>query len=204
LAGEPLIWHTLQSAGQVVEMDLLVVSTDDAEIGGVAQGYGVRVINRPTELAADNSSTETALLHALDVLEAEGQRFDVILVLEPTSPLRSSRTILNAITTCVEGVAPSVLGVRETRENIGFVKDGLFCSMVPGAPRRRQDRSPLYVESSTIYACRVEYLRRTGTLVAENWGALVVPAEEVADINTEEDFLRLEFLMEKRRQTNND
>lgn len=204
LAGEPLIGHSLRSAGQVAEIDLLVVSTDDAEIGGVARKYGVRVIDRPTELAADNSSTEAALLHALDVLEVEGQHFDVILVLEPTSPLRSAHTILNAIVTCVEGSAPSVLAVRETRENIGFVRDGLFCPVVPGAPRRRQDRNPLYVESSTVYACRVEYLRCSGTLVAENWGALVVPEEEVADVNTEEDFWWLEFLMEKRRRKNND
>lgn len=204
LAGEPLIGHSLRSAGQVAEIDLLVVSTDDAEIGEVARKYGVRVIDRPAELAADNSSTEAALLHALDVLEAEGQQFDVILVLEPTSPLRSARTILNAIVTCVEGSAPSVLAVRETRENIGFVRDGLFRPVVPGAPRRRQDRNPFYVESSTIYACWVDYLRSTGTLVAENWGALVVPEEEVADINTEEDFWWLEFLMEKRRQKSND
>lgn len=204
LAGEPLIGHSLRSAGQVAEIDLLVVSTDDAEIGEIAQKYGVRVINRPVELAADNSSTEVALLHALEVLEVEGQKFDVILVLEPTSPLRSPRTILNAIAACVDGSAPSVLAVRETKENIGFVRDGLFRPVVPGAPRRRQDRNPFYVESSTVYACRVGYLRGTGTLVAENWGALVVPEEEVADINTEEDFWWIEFLMEKRRQKNND
>jgi len=183
---------------------MLVVSTDDAEISGVARGYDVRVIDRPTALAADHSSTEAALLHALDVLEVEGQHFDIVLVLEPTSPLRSAQTILNAIIACVEGSAPSVLAVRETRENVGFVMDSLFRPVVAGAPRRRQDRNPLYVESSTVYACRVEYLRRTGTLVAENWGALVVPAEEVADINTEEDFWWLEFLMDKRRQRNND
>ena len=204
LAGEPLIGHSLRSAGQVAEIDLLVVSTDDAEIGEAAQKYGVRVINRPVELAADNSSTEVALLHALEVLEVEGQQFDVILVLEPTSPLRSPHTILNAIAACVDGSAPSVLAVRETRENIGFVRDGLFRPVVPGAPRRRQDRAPFYVESSTIYACRVDYLRRTGTLAAENWAALVVPEEEVPDINTEVDFLWLEFLMEKRRQKEND
>lgn len=204
LAGEPLIGHSLRSAGQVAEIDLLVVSTDDAEIGETAQKYGVRIINRPVELAADNSSTEVVLLHALEVLELEGQQFDVILVLEPTSPLRSPHTILNAIAACVDGSAPSVLAVRETKENIGFVRDGLFRPVVRGAPRRRQDRAPFYVESSTIYACRVDYLRRTGSLVAENWAALVVPEEEVPDINTEVDFWWLEFLMEKRRQKEND
>jgi CMP-N,N'-diacetyllegionaminic acid synthase len=200
LAGEPLIGHTLRTARQVAEIDLLVVSTDDVEIASVSGSYDVRVVERPASLASDTSPTEAALLHVLDVLEGEGQRFDIILVLEPTSPFRSAATIARAIATCVAGKTPSVLAVRETRENIGFIRDGCFRPVVPGAPRRRQERQPMYIESSTIYACRVDYLRRTGTLVAEDWGALVVPEAEAADINTEEDFQLVEFLMLKRRQ----
>lgn len=203
LAGEPLIGYTLRTAAKVAAIDLLVVSTDDAEISAVSGGYGVRVVHRPAELAGDTASTELALLHALDVLAAEGQYFDIILVLEPTSPFRSADTIAKAIDVCAGGTVPSVLAVRETRENIGFIRNGCFRPVVPGAPRRRQERQPLYVESSTIYACMVDYLRRTGTLVAEDWGALVVPAEEAADINTEDDFQLVEFLMQKRRSAQN-
>lgn len=200
LAGEPLIGYTLRTAAEVPTIDLLVVSTDDAEIAEVSAGYGVRVVQRPTELASDTASTEMALLHALNVLAAEGRQFDIILVLEPTSPFRSAETIARAIAVCAGGPAPSVLAVRETRENIGLIRDGCFRPVVPGAPRRRQERQPLYVESSTIYACRTDYLRRTGTLVAEDWGALVVPEAEAADINTEDDFQLVEFLMQKRRR----
>lgn len=200
LAGEPLIGHTLRTARQVAEIDLLVVSTDDAEIASVSRNYGVRVVERPASLASDTSPTEAALLQVLDVLEGEGQRFDIILVLEPTSPFRSAATIVRAISMCVDGKAPSVLAIRETRENIGFISDSCFRPVVPGAPRRRQERQPMYVESSTIYACRVDYLRRAGTLVAADWGALVVPEAEAADINTEDDFQMIEYLMLKRRQ----
>ncbi len=201
LAGEPLIGYTLRSARQVEEIDLIVVSTDDDEIASVSLNYGVRVIERPASLAIDTAPTEVALLQVLDVLEMEGWKFDIILVLEPTSPFRSAETITRAIAACIEGTAPSVLAVRETRENIGFIQDGCFRPIVPDAPRRRQERQPLYVESSTIYACRIDYLRRTGTLVAEDWGALVVPEIEAADINTEDDFQRVDFLMQMRRQT---
>jgi N-acylneuraminate cytidylyltransferase len=200
LAGEPLIGHTLRTAMSVAEIDLLVVSTDDAEIAAVSSGYGVRVVERPARLASDEASTEGALIQVLEALEAEGQLFDIILVLEPTSPFRSAGTIERAIAACAAGPAASILAVRETRENIGFIRDGCFRPVVPGAPRRRQERQPLYVESSTIYACRVDYLRRTGTLVAEDWGALVVQEVEAADINTEDDFQMVEFLMLKRRQ----
>jgi CMP-N-acetylneuraminic acid synthetase len=140
----------------------------------------------------------------LDALEREGERFDIILVLEPTSPFRSPETISRAVATCVQGAAPSVLAVQETRENIGSIRDGCVRPVVPGAPRRRQERQPMYIESSTIYACRVDYLRRTGTLVAEDWGALVVPEAEAADINTEDDFQLVEFLMQKRRLARHD
>jgi CMP-N,N'-diacetyllegionaminic acid synthase len=200
LAGEPLIGHTLRAATGVAAIDLLTVSTDDAEIAAVSAGYGVRVIRRPIELAGDTASTETALLHVLDTLAVEGRQFDIILVLEPTSPFRSVDTIARAIAACAGGPAQSVLAVRESRENIGFVRDGFFRPVVPGAPRRRQERQPLYVESSTVYACRVDHLRRTGTLVAEDWGALVVPEAEAIDINTEDDFQLVEFLFQKRRR----
>ena len=80
---------------------------------------------------------------------------------------------------------------------------GYYLPVVPDAPRRRQLRDPLYIESSTIYAARVDYLRRTGTLVCENWGALVVPELETVDINTEEDFEYVEFLQKKRREIKN-
>lgn len=203
LAGEPLIGHTLRTAMSVAEIDLLVVSTDDAEIASVSSSYGVRVVDRPASMASDNAPTEAALIQVLEVLEAEGQQFDIVLVLEPTSPFRSAGTIAGAIVACSAGTAPSILAVRETRENIGFIRDGCFRPIVPGAPRRRQERQPMYVESSTIYACRADYLRRTGTLVAEDWGALVVPEVEAVDINTEDDFQLVEFLMLKRRQAQN-
>lgn len=200
LANEPLIGHALRTAVQVPEIDLLVVSTDDAEIASVSSSYGVRVVDRPASLASDDAPTETALIQVLEVLEAEGLLFDIVLVLEPTSPFRSVETIVRAIAACAAGTAPSILAVRETRENIGFIRDGCFRPVVPSAPRRRQERQPMYVESSTIYACRSDYLRRTGTLVAEDWGALVVPEVEAVDINSEDDFQLAELLMHKRRE----
>lgn len=204
LSGEPLLGYTLRTASEVEEIDLLVVSTEDSEISEVAESYGVRVIRRPLELASDTASTESALLHVLDVLASEGLHFDMVLVLEPTSPFRSVNTITGAITACATGPAPSVLAVRETRENVGHILYGCFRPLVPDAPRRRQERQPLYVESSTIYACRTDYLRRTGTLVTDNWGTVVVPDFEAADINTEDDFLWVDFLMQLRRRERND
>ncbi len=202
LNGAPLIAHTLKTGLEVDAIDTLVVSTDDDEIAGIAADYGVRVIRRPAELSSDTATTEVALLHALDVLADEHEFYDAILVLEPTSPLRTSHTIEKAVAMLNDGAAESILAVKETRENIGFVSNGIFRPVVPDAPRRSQLRDPFYIESSTIYAATVDWLRRTGTLVCENWGALVVNDSEALDINTENDFEYVEFVLSKLEEHN--
>ncbi|ODS23492.1 hypothetical protein AB835_08645 [Candidatus Endobugula sertula] len=200
MAGEPLIGHTLRNAKRVDLFDRLIVSTDDDEISHVASSYDTDVIIRPPELAADTASTEVALLHVLETLEQkELELFDIIVVLEPTSPLRSIATIVGAIQYCIDNAYDSVLAVKPTKENIGHIKNGIFRPIVADAPRRRQDRNPLYIESSTIYVCQVSYLQRTGTLVTDNWGAFVVPEEEAMDINTEDDFMRVETVFNRNK-----
>jgi CMP-N,N'-diacetyllegionaminic acid synthase len=196
LNGRPLLAYTVDQVADVLEIDLTVVSTEDSEIRTVAEGLGMRVIDRPAMYAADDSPTEAALLHVLDALAANGEaEWDYIIVLEPTSPLRSANTIRRCITTIVQHDAPSLLTVRESRENIGTIENGFFRPLRAGAPRRRQERMPFYVESSTVYVCRVDYLRATRSLVAEPWCACVVPDIEAVDINTPEDFVFAESLI---------
>lgn len=202
LNGRPLLAYTVDQTRGVAELDLTVVSTDDPEIRAAALETGVRVVDRPAALATDSSPTEAALRHALEALAAQGEpAFDYVVVLEPTSPLRSSETIRNSIQTIVDRGAASLLGVRETRENIGTLEHGCFRPLRTDAPRRRQDRKPFYIESSTIYACRVGYLMATGSLVAEDWCAYVVPDNESVDINTLEDFALAECLIRMRKET---
>lgn len=201
LAGRPLLAYTVDQARAVPQIDLTVVSTDDPEIGRIAFDLGVQVVDRPAVLSTDDSPTEPTLLHALDVVEREsGFNSDYVVVLEPTSPLRSPETIYNCIVTIVERRAQSLLTVRESRENIGELEGGYFRPLRVDAPRRRQDRAPFFVESSTVYICRVNHLRATGTLVAKDWAAYVVPDVEAVDINSLEDFALAECVMRTRKE----
>lgn len=201
LGGRPLLAYTVDQAHAVPEIDLTVVSTEDSEIRRTALDLGAQVISRPPALAKDDSPTEPALLHALDIL-AEDFDFvpDYVVVLEPTSPFRRPETIYNCMVTIVERRAESLLTVRESRENIGALEDGYFRPMHVNAPRRRQDRTPLFIESSTVYVCDVGYLRAAEKLIAENWAAYVVPELEAIDINTLEDFALAECLMRARKE----
>lgn len=195
LAGRPLLHYTLDQVAAVPEIDRTVVSTDDPEIAAVARAGGGEVLDRPAELATDTAPTEWALLHALDRLEAEGNAFDYVIVLEPTSPFRTPQTIRRCMSRIVETGAPSLITVIETRDNIGRLEDGRFRPLIPGAPRRRQSREPFCVESSTVYIARVDFLRKTGSLAADDWAAEPVPDEEAVDINTPLDFTVAEAMM---------
>jgi len=195
LNGKPLISYTAEQVSQVPEIDKVVVSTDSPAIKKVSEGLGLCVIDRPAALATSEASTESALLHVLDELQEQGESYDYIVVLEPTSPFRSAATIRNAIQDIISSSAPSLLAVTETRNVIGQIEGGFFKPWVAGERRRRQDREPKYVEASTIYVCRVDYLRQTGTLVSDQWRAFIVPENEALDINTPLDFHLAELVI---------
>ena len=95
----------------------------------------------------------------------------------------------------VEKQGQSLLSVVETRSVVGRIENNYFRPLVPGQPRRRQDREPFFIESSTVYICKVDCLRETGSLVVQDWLAYPVPAAEAIDINTPGDFAYAEFLM---------
>lgn len=89
----------------------------------------------------------------------------------------------------------SLVALRETRASLGNLSDGRFLPLNPNAPRRRQDRQPLYYESSTVYVCSVDHLRSTKSLVSENWLGVEVSEREAIDINTPLDFLIAEAIL---------
>ncbi|WP_292369167.1 cytidylyltransferase domain-containing protein [Methanoregula sp. UBA64] len=98
LLGKPLIVWTIEQALLSEYIDRVFVSTDDPEIASVARDAGADIpFLRPKEFAQDNSPTSDAVIHALDVFEKAGESFDIIVLLEPTSPLRENRDIDNAI-----------------------------------------------------------------------------------------------------------
>ena len=196
LAGRPLLAYTIEQALVVPELDVTVVSTDDGEIADVALRFGGRVVERPAELAGDEAPTEWALIHALDHLEQISEEvFDLVVVLEPTSPFRRPETISRCIRELADSMANSLLTLEETYKNIGTRENGVFRPVIPGQPRRRQDRRPLFVESSTVYVCRVPHLRDTGWLVSDDWLSVVVGGNEAVDINELADFVLAESLM---------
>jgi CMP-N,N'-diacetyllegionaminic acid synthase len=190
LGGKPLLAYSIVAARHAGFGDVTVVSTEDAEIAAIAHQWGAQVVDRPTELATDVATTESVLIHALDHVGQQGWQPEWIATLPPTSPLRQPKTIAGVIDAAVGGNVDCVFSLTESRGDY-WRRDsnGHLTRLFPDAPRRQQDRSPLYEENSAIYVTRSAALRRTGLILGNTQKGVVMDPIEGFDINSEQDFL---------------
>jgi CMP-N,N'-diacetyllegionaminic acid synthase len=194
LAGKPLLAYTIEAAKQSRHLDRCVVSTDHDDIAKVATAYGAEVIHRPPEYATDQASTELALLHAVGALREAGYRPDYVVTLEPTSPFRTAELINRCIELAMKQTeADCVMTVTETRKCYGRLFEGRFEYLFPDQPRRRQDRTPLYEESSTVYVTRISALERYRSVLGlVRYAVVVDDPREAIDINEPLDLMLAE------------
>lgn len=198
VAGKPLVAHSVAHALAVREIDLVVVSSDDAAILRAGKKAGAEAVLRPKNLASDTARTEDALLHALDAVEKAHGRFDFVITLEPTHPFRRPETIRQAIALVSSGRYDSCMTLTEDRTDFWRRAAGTFRRLFPNAPRRRQDREPLYKENSLVYVTSTAALRRRRFVIGARPGFLVTPEAESLDIHTQAD-LDLAEAMARRK-----
>ncbi|WP_375082103.1 cytidylyltransferase domain-containing protein [Microbacterium sp. CR_7] len=162
VGGVPLIERAVRSALSAEGIDLVVVSTDDAEIATVASAAGAVVVRRPDELSGDTASSESAILHALDEIEAAGERVEVVAFLQATSPFISADALAEAVREVREERADSVFSAFET---YGFLwartgdDAAVALNHEAGHRPRRQDRDPHYLETGAFYVFRADGFR---------------------------------------------
>ncbi|MGQ7312604.1 cytidylyltransferase domain-containing protein [Microbacterium arabinogalactanolyticum] len=197
VGGVPLVERAVRAASAASGVDLVVVSTDDAAISAVAEGAGARVIARPAELAGDTASSESALLHALDVLESEGARVGTIVFVQATSPFIPSEGIAEAVEQIVSGRFDSVFSAYET---YGFLwrrnAEGRAAAINHDAARRprRQDREPHYLETGAFYAFDAVGFRRFQHRFFGQVGIVEVPESSAVEIDDEQQLALAEAL----------
>jgi CMP-N,N'-diacetyllegionaminic acid synthase len=202
LAGKPLIYYTVCEAKKSKRFSRIIVSTDSKKIAKIAKRYGAETVMRPAKLATDKVRTELALIHVLDTIKKrEGLMPDIVVTLEPTSPLRTFQTIDRCIKTLLSESVDSVITVAETSSLVGRIQNGQFQYLIKNQPRRRQDRKPLYKESSTVYATKTDVLLKWMSVIGKKLGAVVIPQEEAIDINTPLDFVIAEAVMRWRKRS---
>jgi CMP-N,N'-diacetyllegionaminic acid synthase len=206
LGGIPLIAHTIREALKSKLASRVVVSTDDAEIRRISLRHGAEVpFKRPPKYATDTASTYDVVRHATGEIEKDGSIVDVVVILQPTSPLRNSKDIDAAIGLLLCEKADSVISVSPARIPPAWYvlvdKAGRIVSLpeeTVANPRQKALRG-FHVFNGAIYVMRRDRLMRGETaLSGKKILAHVMSPEESVDIDDAFDMEFAEFLLKRR------
>ncbi len=207
LCGKPLIAYTIEAALKAQEIHRVVVTTDSKEIAKVAMQYGAEIpFMRPSYLASDESSAVDVYLHAVEYLEKKDKiRNDKFVVLLPTAPLRDAYEIDHAVLTMKECACTTLISVVEAdvpvswyyhmNENM-IIKNAGFDS--EHAINNRQMNSRYYIPNGAIYILDYQLLKRKRTYYTDDTIGYVMTKKKSVDIDTEDDFEYVKYLLEKK------
>ncbi len=187
----PLLAWTVEAALESRAIDRVVLSSDDEEIMAVARALGCEVpFRRPADLATDTATSIDVVLHALDALPG----FDVVVLLQPTSPLRSAADIDAACARYPVGGGGSCVSVAPVEQSPYWMyrlrDDQSLDPLLPLSAEitRRQDLPPVFALNGAIYISDAASLRRSRTFITPQTVAHVMPLARSIDIDTEADF----------------
>jgi len=198
---KPLIHYAIECGQQSKLLNKLVVDTDSDEIEDVAASTGVTILKRPAELAQDESSVVDVALRVLQQLEQEQLAIDILVLLQPTSPIRTSKNIDETIELLLSNPSAdaviSVVAMEDTHPARMYQVNGN--ELVPLHPKletkRRQDLAPVYYRNGCIYAIRVDALKSGKSFMPEKKLAYVMPSNWLANIDDERDLILTEALV---------
>ncbi|WP_203136369.1 acylneuraminate cytidylyltransferase [Microbacterium sp. JZ31] len=186
VAGVPLVARAVTSALRSGSVDHVYVSTDDTEIAAVATAAGASVIHRPAEIAGDTASSESAILHAMDEIEAGGVAISTVVFLQATSPFIPAEGIAEAVELVDGGGFDSAFSAFET---YGFLwrrgAEGTAEAINHQAHHRprRQDREPHYLETGAFYVFSAAGFRAAGHRFFGRIGIVEVPERSAIEID---------------------
>ncbi len=201
-AGKPLIAWSILEAQKSKYIDRLILSSEDEEIISIARQWKCDVpFIRPAELATDHISGIEPVLHAIGSLE---EKYDYVVLLQPTSPLRIAEDIDGCIQRCVLKDSPVCVTVTEPDKSpywMFSIEDNSE-RMVPFIKQKnivllRQNLKKLYALNGSVYVARIDWLLKIKKFITDETIAYVMPKERSIDIDTELDFTFCEFLLAK-------
>jgi CMP-N,N'-diacetyllegionaminic acid synthase len=206
LLGKPLLAYTAEAALASKRLNRTILSTDDEMIAQVGRELGLEVpFLRPAELARDDTPTVPVLQDAIGKLEALGERYDAVLTLQPTNPLRRPEDIDGAIEMMESTGADSVISFVDVGEKHparmkwieadGRVTDPPFAEAAEGQPR--QSLAKLYLREGSIYLTRRDVLMNQGSLKGRDCRAWIITPERACNIDTPLDLLIAEQLLKR-------
>ena len=201
LNGKPLICHTIGEVLKSKYLDKVFVSTDDTSIANISKNCGAKIIDRPAELAKDKSPTIDAIFHAIDALEDTSNQ-DVIILLQPTSPLRNITDIDTALEMFIETDCDSVISMCKVEHSPYwyFKYEGKKLKPLLGdghLKMRRQELPDVYRPNGAIYITTIKNLYKNNGFYCDKIAPYVMSPERSIDIDEEIDFKLAELLIQK-------
>jgi len=206
LAGKALIGYTIEAALNANEITQVLVSTEDDEIAAIAKSYGAEIpFMRPAELATDTALSIDTYLFTLDKLKRDyDKQHNQFVVLQPTSPLRTSNDIDNAIKLFKANNADSVISFCEESHSIFWhkylEKNGKIKSIFPEEViGNRQDLKKTYYPNGAIYVFKTDLIKNRAYYTEKSY-AYIMHKNNSIDIDYIEDFEYAEYAINKRRK----
>lgn len=207
LAGRPLIAWTFEAARASRALSRVIVSTNDPAVAEAARAAGIDVpFDRPATLAADDTPMIDVLVHAVEELERAGPRVDIVVLLQPTSPLRTAAHIDAAVHLLQQSDADAVVTVVPVPHRFNPVsvmrldEERLRPYAGDASVTRRQDKPVVYARNGpAVLAVRRDVICGQRTLYGQHTRALVMAEQDSIDIDTAWD-LELAALLLARRQ----
>lgn len=201
LAGKPLLAWTIEAALNSKFINRVVVSSDDKKILEIAEKHGAEPIERPAEISSDNSPYNLLIFHALEELEKrENYIPDILVYLQPTSPLRDSENIDRAMT-LLTNEADCVISVYEIDNKClksflvgknGYLH-GISNNQFPSM--NRQDLPPVFMPNGAIYIIKREIFQKTSRLFADKTAPFIMSRNKNLDIDSIEDLKKAEKIL---------
>ena len=203
LAGKPLVVWSIEVALRTPEIDRVLVSTDDVAIAEVARAHGAEVYERPPRLATDSALVIDALRDLATTLRAEGEGATIMVLLEPTCPLRSvgdvSRCLQLIHERALDSVAtfrPAVLNPHRAWRIVEGIPAPFVDGAIPWHPRQKQPEA--YQLNGAVYAFRIDKLDATApALLVGRAGAVMMPDTRSVDIDDTLDFDIAELIIKR-------
>ena len=205
LGAKPLVLWPIETALSTPEIDRTILSTDDSSIAAVGAEAGAEVYLRPDSLSGDRSLVVDALRHLRDQLLSEGERVDILVLLEPTSPFRSPSLVSRCLSRMISEQLDSIATFHASSINphrLWKIDASNPRPFIEGANpwKPRQTLPAAFQLNGAVYAFRAWNLPLTGpSVLFGKIGAEVVPAEDVVDIDDQRDFIIANAILESRR-----
>ena len=202
LDGKPLVAHSIEAALAAARVTRVVVSTDEDRIAAIAREYGADVVMRPAAISGDTASSEAAVLHTLDALEAGGYKPELTMLIQCTSPLTTPEDLDGAVERLCAAEADSCFTAVPFhhflwRTNADGTAVGINHSGV--RRKRRQDLEPQWLENGAAYVMRTAAFRKAGDRFCGVVVAHVVDESRCLEIDVPVDLGKAAAVMAYRR-----